>query len=53
METEFQSLHFSTALEASIALATAGNVWLDERAPWAKLKKEGEERAEAEMVECC
>lgn len=38
---DFSSLRFSSACEAILLIATTGNVYLDDRAPWSLFKKGG------------
>ena len=47
---EFLNLNFSSACEAILSIASTGNVYLDERAPWSLFKKGGSFAEEASKV---
>jgi methionyl-tRNA synthetase len=46
----FANLQFSGACEALLAVATAGNLYCDEQAPWSKFKAGGSSADEAAVV---
>lgn len=47
---DFAELRFSAACDALLSIATAGNLYLDERAPWSMFKKGGGEGEQAAKV---
>ncbi|KAL2641423.1 hypothetical protein R1flu_009010 [Riccia fluitans] len=46
---DFTELNFSGACDALLSIATAGNLYLDERAPWSKFKAGGTSTEEAAL----
>eukprot|EP00897_Mesotaenium_endlicherianum_P008168 jgi/Mesen1/737/ME000110S_11009 len=46
---KFESLQFGAALEAVLDIANAGNLFLDERAPWSQFKKGPQEHTAAAL----
>ncbi|CAM6127746.1 unnamed protein product [Calypogeia fissa] len=47
---DYASLQFSGACEALLAVASAGNLYLDDQAPWSKFKAGGSSADEAALV---
>ncbi|KAH7293502.1 hypothetical protein KP509_28G028400 [Ceratopteris richardii] len=47
VKEDFTCLRFSSACEKILSIATSGNVYLDERAPWSLFKRGGSDAAEA------
>ncbi|BFI28150.1 methionyl-tRNA synthetase [Marchantia polymorpha subsp. ruderalis] len=46
---DFTELNFSGACDALLAIATAGNLYLDDRAPWSRFKAGGSSAEEAAL----